>query len=153
MLEILIEASVRMPKYVALALSVIGALVLGDTAVKAGIVSSSAIIIMALSGISAYTVPDLVGTISILRLVFVVVAGSIGTYGILLMTALLLFYMITADAYGTPMLAPFSPIVRKDLKDSLFKVTMTDLKTRPAVFKTKNKTRLKINEEAKDGQD
>lgn len=152
-LEILIEASVRMPKYVALALSVIGALVLGDTAVKAGIVSSSAIIIMALSGISAYTVPDLVGTISILRLVFVVVAGSIGTYGILLMTALLLFYMITADAYGTPMLAPFSPIVRKDLKDSLFKVTMTDLKTRPAVFKTKNKTRLKINEEAKDGQD
>ena len=82
-----------------------------------------------------------------------VVAGSIGTYGILLMTVLLLFYMITADAYGTPMLAPFSPIVRKDLKDSLFKVTMTDLKTRPAVFKTKNKTRLKINEEAKDGQD
>jgi len=58
-LEILIEASVRMPKYVGLALSVVGALVLGDTAVKAGIVSSSAIIIVALSGIAAYTLPDL----------------------------------------------------------------------------------------------
>lgn len=142
-LEILIEASVRMPKYVALALSVIGALVLGDTAVKAGLVSSSAIIITALSGISAYTVPDLVGTTSILRIVFVVVAGSIGTYGVVLMTALILYYLVTADAYGAPMLAPFSPIVRRDLKDSLVKTSLYGLDKRPEVFKTKNETRLK----------
>ena len=147
-LEILIEASVRMPKYVALALSVIGALVLGDTAVKAGLVSSSAIIITALSGISAYTVPDLVGTTSILRIAFVVVAGSIGTYGVVLMTALILYYLVTADAYGAPMLAPFSPIVRRDLKDSLVKTSLYGLDKRPEVFKTKNETRLK-NEGAK----
>lgn len=141
-LEILIEASVRMPKYVALALSVIGALVLGDTAVKAGIVSSSAIIITALSGISAYTVPDLVGTTSILRIAFVVVAGSIGTYGVILMTALVLYYLVTSDAYGVPMLAPFSPLVRRDLKDSLMKTSMYSLDKRPKTFKTKNETRL-----------
>ena len=142
-LEILIESSVRMPKYVALALSVIGALVLGDTAVKAGLVSSSAIIIMALSGISAYTVPDLVGTTSILRLAFVVVAGSIGTFGVLLMTALVLYYLVTADAYGVPLLAPFSPLIRRDLKDSLLKTSMYGLDKRPKVLQSKNKTRLR----------
>lgn len=152
-LEILVEASVRMPKYVALALSVIGALVLGDTAVKAGLVSSSAIIIMALSGISAYTVPDLVGTMSILRIAFVVVAGSIGTYGVLLMTALVLYYMTTADAYGAPMLAPFSPLVKRDLKDSLLKTSMYGLRKRPKVFRTKNETRLNAEKEETHGQD
>ena len=152
-LEILVEASVRMPKYVALALSVIGALVLGDTAVKAGLVSSSAIIIMALSGISAYTVPDLVGTMSILRIAFVVVAGSIGTYGVLIMTALVLYYMTTADAYGAPMLAPFSPLVRRDLKDSLLKTSMYGLRKRPKVFRTKNETRLNAEKEETHGQD
>lgn len=146
-LEILIEASVRMPKYVALALSVIGALVLGDTAVKAGLVSSSAIIIMALSGISAYTVPDLVGTVSILRIVYVVVAGSIGTFGVLLLTALILYYLVTSDAYGSPMLAPFSPLIARDLKDSLFKASLFGLDKRPKVFSVKNERRLKLHEE------
>ena len=101
-----------------------------------------------MSGISAYTVPDLVGTTSILRIAFVVVAGSIGTYGVVLTTALILYYLVTADAYGAPMLAPFSPIVRRDLKDSLVKTSLYGLDKRPEVFKTKNETRLK-NEGAK----
>ena len=61
-LEVLNEASIRMPKYVGLALSVVGALVLGDTAVKAGIISTPAVIIIAFSAICLYTVPDLVET-------------------------------------------------------------------------------------------
>ena len=150
-LEVLIEASVRMPKYVALALSVIGALVLGDTAVKAGIVSSPAIIIVALSGISAYTVPDLTGTISVIRLAYVVVAGSIGTYGILLFTALLFYYLVSSDSYGTPLLAPFSPLIKKDLRDSIYKSNIYSLDTRPAVLKSKNKTRLKVRYKEKNG--
>ena len=143
-LEILIEASVRMPKYVALALSVIGALVLGDTAVKAGLVSSSAIIIVALSGISAYTVPDLTGTLSVVRIAYLLVAGSIGTYGIILLTALILYYLVTSDSYGTPLLAPFSPLIRHDLRDSVFKAEIYALSERPAVFRPRNKHRLKV---------
>lgn len=143
-----------MPKYVALALSVIGALVLGDTAVKAGIVSSPGIIIVALSGISAYTVPDLTGTCSLLRLALVVVAGSIGTYGIILLTALILYYLISSDSYGTPLLAPYAPLIKKDLRDTLYKTDLYALDERPAVFRGKNKTRLKVNnrKEAKNGQ-
>ena len=141
-LEVLIEASVRMPKYVALALSVIGALVLGDTAVKAGLVSSPAIIIVALSGISAYTVPDLTGTLSLVRLAFIVAAGSIGTYGILLLAALLAYYLVTTDSYGVPLLAPFSPLIRGDLKDTLYKAELFSLWHRPRVLRGKNERRL-----------
>ena len=154
-LEVLIEASVRMPKYVALALSVIGALVLGDTAVKAGLVSSPAIIIVALSGISAYTVPDLTGTLSLVRLAFIVAAGSIGTYGILLLAALLAYYLVTTDSYGVPLLAPFSPLIRSDLKDTLYKAELFSLWHRPRVLRGKNERRLasfvKEGEEMKSG--
>lgn len=151
-LEILIEASVRMPKYVALALSVIGALVLGDTAVKAGLVSSPAIIIVALSGIAAYTVPDLTGTLSVVRIAYVVVAGSIGTYGVLLLTALVLYYLLSSDEYGAPLLAPFSPLVRRDLKDSLLKADIYALRRRPVVLHSKNRTRLRVKNKEKESE-
>lgn len=141
-LEILLEASISMPKQVSLALSVIGALVLGDTAVKAGIVSTPAIIIVAITGISAYTVPELVGTSSILRLALLILAGSIGTFGILLGVALILYTLISMESFGTPLLAPFSPLIRRDLKDSILKADLFDLKERPAVFHSKNKRRL-----------
>ena len=158
-LEILVEASVRMPKYVALALSVIGALVLGDTAVKAGLVSSPAIIIVAIAGISAYTVPDLTGTLSLVRILYVVVAGSIGPYGVILLTALLLWYLVSADSYGVPLLAPFAPLIRRDLRDSLIKADLAKLNTRPRALRGKNRTRLRWhggaapqNEGAQDGK-
>ena len=94
-LEVLNEASIRMPKYVGLALSVVGALVLGDTAVKAGIISTPAVIIIAFSAICLYTVPDLVETSTTLRLLFLIVAGSLGTFGLLLTIAFLLCYLVT----------------------------------------------------------
>ncbi len=146
-LEVLIEASIRMPKYVALALSVIGALVLGDTAVKAGIVSSPAIIIIALSGISAYTVPDLTGTLSVLRLAYIVAAGSIGTYGIVLLTGALAYYLVSGDSWGTPLLAPFSPLIAHDLRDAVYKADLWSLRERPKVFKPANRTRLRRQKE------
>ena len=142
-LEVLIEASIRMPKYVALALSVIGALVLGDTAVKAGLVSSPAIIIIALSGISAYTVPDLTGTVSVIRMAYLVAAGSIGIYGVILLTGLLAYYLVSSDSWGTPLLAPFSPLIRQDLRDSVYKADLFSLRKRPQVFEPKNRTRLR----------
>lgn len=140
--EILKEASIRMPKYVGLALSVVGALVLGDAAVSAGFVSTPAIIVVAFSGICLYTVPDFVETGSILRWIFLIVAGSIGPFGIILTVAFLLYYLITADAFGAPPLAPFSPMIGHDLKDAAVKSNVYALSMRPVLFRGKNKRRL-----------
>lgn len=142
-LEILNEASIRMPKYVGLALSVVGALVLGDTAVKAGIISTPAIIIIAFSAICLYTTPDLVETTTTLRWIFLIIAGSIGTFGIPLFVAYLICYLVTEQSYGVPLLAPFAPIVKNDLYDSMVKANMYSLETRPKAFGLENKVRLK----------
>lgn len=142
-LEVLNEASIRMPKYVGLALSVVGALVLGDTAVKAGIISTPAVIIIAFSAICLYTVPDLVETSTTLRLVFLIIAGSIGTYGVILAIAFLLCYLVTEQDYGVPLMAPYAPLIGRDMRDSLLKSNAYALAKRPKVFKTKNRVRLK----------
>ena len=142
LLETLKEASIRMPKYVGMSLSVVGALVLGETAVRAGFLSTPAIIIVAFSGICLYTVPNFVETGSVLRWIFLIIAGALGPFGIVLISTFTLFYMLTSDAYGAPLLAPFSPLIKSDLHDSIVKYDMQSLSTRPAVFKSKNKTRL-----------
>ncbi len=142
-LEVLNEASIRMPKYVGMALSVVGALVLGETAVSAGFVSTPAIIIIAFSGIGLYAVPNLIQTTSVIRLAMLLVAGSVGTYGIILFTAFILFYLVTCESFSTPLLAPFSPVVGHDLKDSLLKYNLNALKRRPKTLKSQNKRRLK----------
>ncbi len=142
-LEVLNEASIRMPKYVGLALSVVGALVLGDTAVKAGIISTPAIIIVAFSAICLYTTPDLVETTSTLRWIFLIISGSIGPFGIVLFAAFIICYLVTEQSYGAPLLAPFAPVVKSDLYDSMVKANMKNLKERPRSYGTRNKVRYK----------
>lgn len=144
--EILNEASIRMPKYVGMALSIVGALVLGDTAVKAGIVSTPTIMIMALSGICLYTVPELVESMSVLRLVYLVVAGAAGGYGIMLLSALLIAYLCTLENFGVPSLAPYAPLVKSDLKDGFYIDFISKQTLRPEVLKSKNRRRIKIKD-------
>lgn len=143
LLEVLIEASIRMPKYVGLAMSVVGALVLGDTAVQAGIISTPAIIIIAFSAICLFTTPDLVETTTTLRWVYLIIGGSLGPFGVVLFTAFLISYLVSEQNYGVPLLAPFAPLIKNDLYDSMVKSNMYSLKNRPKVFKAKNKVRVK----------
>ena len=142
--ELLNETSVRMPKYVGMALAVVGALVLGETAVNAGIVSTPAILIMALSGISIYAIPELVETTSVLRFIYLIVAGSLGGYGLILITAFLIIYLSSADNYGAPYLAPYSPVLLNDFQDGLYMNNVIGMLKRPEALGAKNKTRQKI---------
>lgn len=145
-LEVLNEASIRMPKYVGLALSVVGALVLGDTAVKAGVISTPAIIIVAFSAICLYTVPSNIETTTMLRWMFLIVAGSLGPFSMIVLGAYIICYLVNEQSYGVPLLAPFAPLIKSDLYDSLVKANMYTLGKRPEVFKSDDKVRLKKNE-------
>lgn len=141
--EILNEASVRMPRYVGMVVSIVGGLVLGETAVNAGIISAPALMIIALSGICLYTVPELLQTFSIIRLLMLVIGGSFGAFGLLIASAVLIIYLVSFETYETPLLAPFSPLVTKDLKDGLYKGFMIEQSIRPLSLKNANKRRLK----------
>ena len=141
--EILNEASVRMPKYVGMVVSIVGALVLGETAVNAGIISAPALMIIALSGICLYTVPELEKPFSIIRVVYLFVAGSVGIYGLLLCIAGVIVYLTSFENFGVPILSPFSPLIKKDLKDGIVKSFLPEMKRRPLSFSPFNKVRLK----------
>ena len=141
--EILNEASVRMPKYVGMVVSIVGGLVLGETAVTAGIISAPTLMIIALSGICLYTVPELEQTFSVLRLLLLIIGGSAGCYGILVTVALFIIHLITFENYSTPLLAPFSPLVKEDLKDGLYKGLLREIDKRPKSLRNYNKRRLK----------
>lgn len=141
--EILNEASVRMPKYVGMVVSIVGGLVLGETAVNAGIISAPTLMIVALSGICLYTVPELEQIFSVLRILFLVVAGTGGLYGLLIAIALIMVYLVSFESFSTPVCAPFSPLIKEDMKDGLYKGFIHELDQRPKSLKNKNKRRIK----------
>lgn len=143
--EILYEANLRMPQYLGMALSIVGALILGDTAVSAGLVSPPAVMIVALSGLTFYVVPNQSAQFSLLRLLFVLFGAVLGLFGIFLGALGVLSYLLNFDSYESPYLAPIAPYIDNDQKDFLIKDNITKLKTRPKSIPNnrKNLVRLK----------
>lgn len=141
--EILGEASIRMPRHVGMALSVVGAIVLGETAVSAGLLSSITILVVAISGIGLYAVPDEVGTIGILRVLFVIIANFFGIFGILVLSLMLLGYITALGSYGVPYLMPLAPVNAKELGNVIFKKSLLDIFMRPSEYMLKNKRKIK----------
>jgi spore germination protein KA len=125
-----------------MATSLIGALILGETAVAAGLISSPAVLVAALSGIMMYIIPNLAPQLSLLRFFFCILGGIMGLYGLVLGAIILCVYMTSLDSYGAPLLSPYAPLVRNDLKDGIIKKEVTEMKTRPASYGNKNKVRL-----------
>lgn len=140
--DILAEASARMPKLLGMALSIIGALVLGETTVHAGIISPPSIVVVAISSIMIFIVPEQVPQVSLLRIVFTIIGGISGFYGMLMCFIILSTYLISANGYGAPLLAPYAPTVNQDKQDAIIKRAVNNIKNRPKSFNNKNSTRL-----------
>ncbi len=136
--ELLTEASTRMPKYVGISMSIVGAIVLGDTAVNAGLISTPTILVTAISGIAVYAIPNHRDTLSLLRLIYLILAGSFGIVGLAVAVFLTLIYLCTIDNFDTPYLAPYSPIISCDKADGILKSPEVISKNRPEVFRSKN---------------
>lgn len=129
--EILYEANLRMPQYFGMAMSIVGALILGETAVNAGLVSPPAVMIVALSGITFYIIPSQASQFSILRLLALIVGTILGLYGILLFCIFILSYLCSFDSYNSPYLAPTAPFIYDDQKDFFRRRIIKEMKTRP----------------------
>lgn len=139
--QILYEVSLRLPSYLGLATSVVGALILGDTGVKAGLISPPGVIIVALSKIALYTIPEESSQITVLQIVFFILGGSMGLVGVVAGMVYILNYLNKIDSYGTPYLAPYSPRIPKDLKDAILTSPIVSMAERPKAFSPKQKER------------
>ena len=140
--EVLNEASVRMPKYVGMALSIVGAIVLGETAVAAGLLSSPAVLVMALSAIGLYTTPTHIGSLGIMRFAFLVAATLLGLVGLVLSFVLFVGYTVCLCNYGADFVAPLSPAFTRDWKDALAKGKLEDMTLRPYSIPNTNRRRM-----------
>ena len=140
--QILYEVSLRLPSYLGLATSVVGALILGDTGVKAGLISPPGVIIVALSKIALYTIPEQSSQVTVLQIIFIILGGSLGLVGMIAGFVYLLNYLNTIDSYGTPYLAPYGPRIPEDLKDGILTEPIPYMKERPNSFSPEKKEKL-----------
>lgn len=139
--DVLREANLRMPTAVGMSLSLVGAIVLGDAAVKAGLLGAPAVMVGALSGIGLFAMPENTLVLSIMRFVFTFVGGIMGLYGITLSLLVVMGYMVSADQYGTPFLAPYAPSVASDRQDAVMRTGIADMQDRPNSISGDNNTR------------
>lgn len=107
--EIVREAGLRMPKTVGHAISIVGALVIGESAVTAGIVSAPMIIVVGLTAVSSFVVSTLYEPVAVLRFAFIIIGGLSGLYGIMLSFAVVLINASAINPYGIPYTSPMSP--------------------------------------------
>ncbi len=108
--ELLQEAGLRLPDPVGQTASIIGALIVGQSAVEAKVVSPIAVIVVALAGISGYTMPsqDLGAAVRLGRLLLVAAAAALGLYGVIAATALIIWYGAGLESFGKAYTAPFT---------------------------------------------
>ncbi|TNJ60306.1 spore germination protein [Paenibacillus hemerocallicola] len=141
--EILREAGVRMPRAIGQAVSIVGALVLGDAAVQAGLVSPAMVIVVSLTAISSFVIPayDLAISTRIMRFIFMILAASFGLFGISAGIVALVLHLCSLRSFGVPILSPFAPLSAAGLKDSLIRFPLWRLHVRPRFLSPRNKVR------------
>lgn len=145
--EILREAGVRMPRAIGQAVSIVGALVLGQASVEAGLVSPAMVIVVSITAIAGFVVPayDMAISIRMLRFVFIVLAATFGLFGISTGIIALVLYLCSLHSFGVPFMAPFAPMSGVEMRDTLVRFPNWMLRLRPRFFSGRNNVRVRSN--------
>lgn len=142
--ESLREAGVRLPKAIGSALGILGALVVGQAAVTAGIVSAPVVIVVSLTGIASFAIPRYNASIAIrlLRFPLMFAGAMFGIYGIILGLFIILGHMANLRSFGIPYLAPAAPLTIADMKDTFIRAPLSWMSERPKFMPIHNHTRM-----------
>lgn len=137
--EVLREAGVRMPRAVGQTVSIVGALVIGQAAVEAGIVSNVLVIVVAFTAISNFVSPIYNFSIStrLLRFALIFAASVLGLYGVLLSLVIMVIHLTSLRSFGVPYLAPVAPFKPIDHQDVFFRFPIWSNITRPTFLKSR----------------
>ena len=131
--EFLREAGVRLPKAIGSAVTIVGALVLGEAAMRAGLVSAPVVIIVSFTAIASFTVPTFSFGIAarLIRFIFIILGGVLGLFGIQFGLLVMLVLLSGLRSFGYPFLSPIAPLIISDWKDLYFRVWRWADVTRP----------------------
>jgi len=153
MFELVREAGIRLPRVIGPAISIVGVLVLGDAAIRAGLVSPIMVIIVAATGIASLGTPafSLAISLRLLRFVFLALGASLGFFGIAVGVLALYAHLTALESFGVPFMSPIAPVIDSDLKDTIVRVPWWKMKQRPRSIASYNYTRLGEDSSNKNG--
>lgn len=141
--EILREAGVRFPESVGSAVSIVGALVIGEAAVLARLVSAPIVIVIALTGISGLMVFPLKGAVIILRILLLLLSGVLGIFGYILGIIVLILHLMSLKSFGVPYMLNMTSLRKQDLKDTVIRAPWWYMRLRPNIIGKSNLVRKK----------
>ncbi|WNF36945.1 spore germination protein [Bacillaceae bacterium IKA-2] len=122
-LDVLVEASIRLPSFVGQTIGIVGGLVIGTAAVEAGVISSLMVIIIAFTAIASFTAPawELVSALRVIRYGLLVISAMYGLYGFVLGFCLIFIHICNIETIPRVYIEPFSKAKKEQLKKSLRK--------------------------------
>jgi len=140
--EILREAGLRLPRSLGQAVSIVGALVIGQAAVSAGLVGAPMVIVVAATAIASFMVVPFADTGALFRLIMTIVAGFLGLFGMIIISLEVLSHLAALRSLGVPYLSPVTPLNTSDLiKDTWLRAPLWALGSRPAFLDPLDKKR------------
>lgn len=141
--EALREAGTRIPKPVGQTISIIGAIVIGQAAVAAGVVSNPMVIVVSITGIASYIIPhfELGLAFRLLRFPILILGGTLGLIGVFAAAFLVYGHMASLKSFNTPYLQPVAPLVISEWKDTFLRAPSMLMKKRPKTYASSNNLR------------
>lgn len=142
-LEIFREAAIRIPKPIGQSVGIIGGIVIGQSAVSAGLVSPITLVVVAITAIASFSSPSysMAYSFRIVRFLMILAAGILGLYGLMLGMLLFIVNLISLESFGTPYFTPFGPIILRDWIDSLILAPIRWRTKRPSYTTETNQTK------------
>ena len=137
--EVLREAGLRLPRPVGQAISIVGALVMGDAAVSAGLVGAPMVITIAISAVAGFVVPKQNDSISIIRLIIMVLASALGGYGIAMGFLAVLIHLASIKSFGVPYFEGLT--FSRDQQDTFIRMPLWAMVKRPKDIASRDMTR------------
>ncbi|QRG65874.1 spore germination protein [Brevibacillus choshinensis] len=143
-MEVLREATIRLPQQVGGALSIVGVLVIGQAAVAAGFASPITVVIIALTTIGSFATPAYNAALALrlLRFPLIVMAGIFGLYGVVVGLILIVNHLLSLKSFGVPYLSPLVPGSFQGMKDLFTRGPLWSLRKRPVFLKPLDQTKL-----------
>ncbi len=129
--DILKEAGIRLPKPIGSAISIVGALVIGESAVSAGIIGPFMVIIVAITAITSFVVPKEMDSTTVIRYMMLILAGFLGGFGIVMGLLAILLYLVSLSSFGVAYLSPITPLSREGMKDTFIRAPLWVMLFRP----------------------
>ncbi len=149
--ELLREAGLRLPSRVGGTLGIVGGLIIGQSAVEAGLTSPTVVIVVALTAISTFAIPSLSLTngVRLTKYFITILSGLFGFLGLSISILILLTHLMSLNSFGIPYMYPFVSYINDytDYKDTLFRFSINKMITRPIFAKNTQKIRQKSEEE------